>query len=235
MTPVNEPRLCRSMLMTPGNRPDRLLKAATYPADCLVFDLEDSVPPAAKPDARVFVSRALREGNRDGRERCVRINSLDSGFGTDDLDVQRHLSGSARLRPRPHPADRADSDPGDAARNPAGAADCRGQCAYHSDSRAKYAVTFLGCRAPSSPAPTRLAVVPAPSALLTPACRPHPRAPPSRCGAPSCPASAWATTHQYVEASLAMKEKALARLQETDSKIGRYHATDELLEFLRTL
>jgi len=44
-----------------------------------------------------------------------------------------------------------------------------------------------------------------------------------------------ATTHQYVEASLAMKEKALARLQEPDSKIGRYHATDELLEFLRTL
>ena len=32
-----------------------------------------------------------------------------------------------------------------------------------------------------------------------------------------------------------MKEKALARLQEPDSKIGRYHATDELLEFLRTL
>ena len=40
-----------------------------------------------------------------------------------------------------------------------------------------------------------------------------------------------ATTHPYVEASLAMKEKALARLQEPDSKIGRYHATDELLEF----
>ncbi len=44
-----------------------------------------------------------------------------------------------------------------------------------------------------------------------------------------------ATTHQYVEASLAMKEKALARLQEPDSKIWRYHATDELFEFLRTL
>lgn len=85
MSTMNEPRLRRSMLMTPGNRPDRLLKATAYPADCLVFDLEDSVPPAAKPDARAFVSRALHEGNRDGRERCVRINSLDSGFGVDDL------------------------------------------------------------------------------------------------------------------------------------------------------
>lgn len=44
-----------------------------------------------------------------------------------------------------------------------------------------------------------------------------------------------ATTHHYVEANLAMKEQALARLQEPDSKIRRYHAPDELLEFLRTL
>lgn len=87
MPRMNEPRLRRSMLMTPGNRPDRLLKAAAYPADCLVFDLEDSVPPAAKADARAFVSGALRQRGRDGRERCVRINSLASGFGADDLAV----------------------------------------------------------------------------------------------------------------------------------------------------
>ena len=43
------------------------------------------------------------------------------------------------------------------------------------------------------------------------------------------------TTHHYVEANLAMKEQALARMQEPDSKIRRYHAPDELLEFLRTL
>jgi hypothetical protein len=30
------------------------------------------------------------------------------------------------------------------------------------------------------------------------------------------------TTHRYVEANLAMKEKALARLQEPDTKISRY-------------
>jgi site-specific recombinase XerD len=44
-----------------------------------------------------------------------------------------------------------------------------------------------------------------------------------------------ATTHHYVEADLAMKERALARLQEPDTKMRRYRASDSLLEFLKTL
>jgi site-specific recombinase XerD len=44
-----------------------------------------------------------------------------------------------------------------------------------------------------------------------------------------------ATTHQYVEADLAMKERALARLQEPEAKLRRYRAPDSLIEFLRTL
>jgi site-specific recombinase XerD len=43
------------------------------------------------------------------------------------------------------------------------------------------------------------------------------------------------TTHMYVEADLAMKDRALARLQEPPSKILRYRAPDELLKFLKTL
>ena len=43
------------------------------------------------------------------------------------------------------------------------------------------------------------------------------------------------TTHHYVEADLTMKERALARLQEPDTNIHRYHAPDSLLEFLKTL
>lgn len=80
-----EARLRRSMLMTPGNRPDRMRKAAAYGADCLVLDLEDSVPPAAKPAARETVAQAVRELRGCGAELCVRINSLASGFGADDL------------------------------------------------------------------------------------------------------------------------------------------------------
>jgi integrase/recombinase XerD len=43
------------------------------------------------------------------------------------------------------------------------------------------------------------------------------------------------TTHQYVEADLAMKERALARLQEPGVDLRRYRAPDSLLEFLKTL
>ncbi len=43
------------------------------------------------------------------------------------------------------------------------------------------------------------------------------------------------TTHHYVEADLAMKERALAKLHEPSSKILRYRAPDSLLNFLRTL
>jgi len=43
------------------------------------------------------------------------------------------------------------------------------------------------------------------------------------------------TTHRYVEADLAMKEKALARLQAPDTKLRRYKAPDSLMRFLQTL
>ena len=43
------------------------------------------------------------------------------------------------------------------------------------------------------------------------------------------------TTHRYVEADLAMKEKALARLEPPDIQIRRYQAQDSLMRFLQTL
>ncbi len=43
------------------------------------------------------------------------------------------------------------------------------------------------------------------------------------------------TTHRYVEADLAMKEKALARLAEPDGYESRFQAPDPLMQFLQTL
>ncbi len=43
------------------------------------------------------------------------------------------------------------------------------------------------------------------------------------------------TTHHYTEANLAMKEKALAKLQDPGTASKRFKATDSLLEFLKTL
>jgi site-specific recombinase XerD len=43
------------------------------------------------------------------------------------------------------------------------------------------------------------------------------------------------TTHRYVEANLAMKEKALARLEAPETKLQRFRAPDALMQFLQTL
>lgn len=43
------------------------------------------------------------------------------------------------------------------------------------------------------------------------------------------------TTHRYVEADLAMKQKALSRLNAPDAKMRRFRATDSLVRFLKTL
>jgi integrase len=40
------------------------------------------------------------------------------------------------------------------------------------------------------------------------------------------------TTHQYLEADLRMKEKALAKLQSPDINFTRYKASDDILSFL---
>ena len=43
------------------------------------------------------------------------------------------------------------------------------------------------------------------------------------------------TTHIYVEADLAMKERALNAVQSPRLKQKRYQATDRVLQFLQTL
>lgn len=43
------------------------------------------------------------------------------------------------------------------------------------------------------------------------------------------------TTHRYVEADLATKEKALARLDAPDTRLRRFRAPDSLVHFLQTL
>jgi citrate lyase subunit beta/citryl-CoA lyase len=78
---MREPRLRRSLLITPGNRPERLAKAATLPADVIVLDLEDGVPPGEKDRARCEIGQFLRSADCGPRERCVRVNAV----GTPDL------------------------------------------------------------------------------------------------------------------------------------------------------
>lgn len=43
------------------------------------------------------------------------------------------------------------------------------------------------------------------------------------------------TTNQYVEADLSMREKALGNIEEPDTKLKRFRASDSLMKFLEAL
>jgi len=68
------PRSRRSCLAVPGSNPRFLDKAKGLDADQVFLDLEDSVAPVAKPEARGTVVEALNSGGWDGKVRVVRVN-----------------------------------------------------------------------------------------------------------------------------------------------------------------
>jgi citrate lyase subunit beta / citryl-CoA lyase len=64
----------RSCLAVPGSSPKMLDKAQGLPADQVFLDLEDSVAPLAKVEARKNVVAALTDGDWTGKTRVVRVN-----------------------------------------------------------------------------------------------------------------------------------------------------------------
>ncbi|MFB6171041.1 MAG: CoA ester lyase [Haloarculaceae archaeon] len=65
----------RSMLFSPGDRPEFMRKAPDSGADSVIFDLEDAVAPARKADARETVHEVLTDPAFDPDcEVCVRLN-----------------------------------------------------------------------------------------------------------------------------------------------------------------
>ena len=80
-------QLRRTMLYVPGNNPGMIKDAGIYSADCVMFDLEDSVSVAEKDAARFLVNEALRTLDLTGKEYLVRVNALDSPLGIADLEA----------------------------------------------------------------------------------------------------------------------------------------------------
>ncbi len=74
----------RSRLYAPGNQPRLLVGIENHGADCVLLDLEDSVPPSEKPAARVLVKHLLGAVAFPA-EVWVRINPLDAG-GREDVE-----------------------------------------------------------------------------------------------------------------------------------------------------
>ena len=75
----------RSVLFSPGDRPELMRKAPGTGADVVVFDLEDAVAPARKSEARDAVRSVLADLDADC-EVCVRVQPPGRG-ASDDLDA----------------------------------------------------------------------------------------------------------------------------------------------------
>ncbi len=69
-----------SRLYLPGNTPAMMINAGLHSADGIILDLEDSVAPEKKDEARILVRNALRQVNFCGSERMVRINQDERGL-----------------------------------------------------------------------------------------------------------------------------------------------------------
>lgn len=79
----------RSQLYVPANNPRMIEKAASLPADSVVIDLEDAVPPEQKEDARATFLAAVGAVDWGTRELCVRMNALGTPEAARDLEAIR--------------------------------------------------------------------------------------------------------------------------------------------------
>lgn len=90
----------RSVLYMPGANDRALEKARSLPADALILDLEDSVAPEAKPDAREKVIAAVKSGGYGSRELIIRVNAIETPWGADDLKAAAAAGPDAILVPK---------------------------------------------------------------------------------------------------------------------------------------
>ena len=92
--------LRRSVLSVPAINLRALEKIASLDCDAVIFDLEDSVALEKKAEARENLRAFFAGPKLVGKERIIRINTLSSGFGADDLDLVLTLEPDAVLLPK---------------------------------------------------------------------------------------------------------------------------------------
>lgn len=85
----------RSLLFTPGSRPDRFAKALACEVDAVILDLEDAVAQGDKVEARSHVVAFLNARPAGGPHIVVRINPLSQVSGLEDLAALASLASGA--------------------------------------------------------------------------------------------------------------------------------------------
>ena len=79
--------LIRSLVFVPGNRANMLERAKSFDADIIMVDLEDSVPPGEKVNAREMARAWVPLLRAEGKRVMVRVNSLDTGLTRPELEA----------------------------------------------------------------------------------------------------------------------------------------------------
>ncbi|MFD3457993.1 HpcH/HpaI aldolase/citrate lyase family protein [Streptomyces sp. NPDC058691] len=90
----------RSVLYMPGANERALEKAKSLPTDALILDLEDSVAPDAKADARKRVAAAAASGEYGRRELTIRVNAPGTPWHEDDLRAAAEAGPDAVVVPK---------------------------------------------------------------------------------------------------------------------------------------
>jgi citrate lyase subunit beta/citryl-CoA lyase len=95
----------RSLHFVPGGNERMVQKALTLPADGLILDLEDAVPPDRKAATRPVVRRWLESLDFGARERWVRMNPIWGDHGEGDLEETIAGRPDGYVVPKPRRAD----------------------------------------------------------------------------------------------------------------------------------
>ena len=89
----------RSMLYVPGCNQRFLEKARSLPVDSVILDLGDPILVEFKEQSRRNVVAAVKQGGYGRREIVVRVNDLDSPWGTEDIKAVANVGADAILFP----------------------------------------------------------------------------------------------------------------------------------------
>lgn len=92
--------MIRSFLFVPADSERKIRKAATAGADALIYDLEDSVNPEKREQARKIAAAATRECG----DAWVRINPLDTEDADLDLEAIVPAAPAGIVLPKPESA-----------------------------------------------------------------------------------------------------------------------------------
>lgn len=94
----------RSALYMPASNPRAIEKARSLPADMIILDLEDAVPPGMKDEARMAASEAAATGFGD-RLTAIRVNAPDTKWHLNDVAVVKQSRCDVVVLPKVECAD----------------------------------------------------------------------------------------------------------------------------------